>query len=199
MAKTNYQIGLKEMAQVIDISKDYLDWTGFVPVSAELLEKIISCHEGFLDRVTKIEEIMEKRVERVSREYEKEIEKLASKHTRICGVIKSDAGVSCEFDMVHHFDLYRGLEGELERGELEMHSSRFSSIPGEKLVKCARLKATRITCTKGRWYDFKMVEASRNSDGFDMTLFAPTPRHSKNYKMLKQHEELEGAVRILCI
>lgn len=200
MVGVNYQVSTKALKQIIDASKEHVRWAGFVPVSPEVKEKIEDARKIVYD------------AERQANELENRIQKIldgANKKyiERAADLLKQSTGVPAKtFEEVIRWptthlramptwDNYE-FEKELQNAnEIKLEPRYYAQKHTPDLVHCPRLEAIRLAQAKGRWYNVKMVDASKNEHGFAVTLYTPAPKFSKNYQMLKQYAALENLVK----
>jgi hypothetical protein len=200
MVGAQYKISENALRHVIDASKEYVRWMGFVPVSPEIKQKIEDARKIVYDaerQANELENRMQKILDGANRKYVK----------RAADLLKQSTGVPAKtFEEVIRWptahlrtmptwDNYE-FEKELQNAnEIKLEPRYYAQKHTPDLVHCPRLEARQFPSCKGKWYNVKMIDASQNDQGFAVTLYAPAPKFSKNYKMLKQYAALEELVK----
>ncbi len=199
MVGVQYQIRQKALEQVINSSKTYVCWAGFAPVSPEIKEKILDSREIIMRAIRQAELIetqIRKRIDYANKRYVRHVAKLLKQSTGIpANTIEEFISLPEAYeDVIQHWYNSEFEEKLRNATEIKLEAGVFNSDDVRKLVHCPRLEAIRLTQAKGRWYDVKMIDASKNEQGFAVTLYTPAPKFSKNYQMLKQFAVLEQLV-----
>jgi hypothetical protein len=196
MVGAQYKISENALRHVIDASKEYVRWMGLVPVSPEVKEKIEGSEKIFdaaKQQADNLERRMKKIFDRANKRYSQQVAKILKQSTGIPALIFEEFIYWPELHMnfISQSDNDAFEKALQNADEILLEPSIFAKGYMSDLVHCPRLEAMRLTQAKGKWYNVKIIDASKNDQGFAVTLYTPAPKFSRNYQMLKQFAALE--------
>ncbi len=200
MVGVNYQISAKSLKQIIDASKEHVSWAGFVPVSPEVKQKIEDARKIVYNaewQAEKLERRMQRILDGANKKYIKRAAHLLKQSTRVPAKTFEEfmCWPTAHLQTIPAWDTYEFEKALQNANEIKLESRYYAREHTPNLVHCPRLEARQFPSRKGRHFNLKILDALRNEQGFAITLYAPTPQFSKNYKMLKQYAALENLVK----